>query len=93
MKISQTPRLSKTRLEKLRDSFLTAVQKSASTCARTPPQKLKALHKDTTELANTLESKYLIRRRDIRLRQILILDQTVDYGSHEGEVYLTTCDV
>jgi hypothetical protein len=42
----------------------------------------------TTELVDTLESTYLIRRRDIQLRRNLILHQAVDYGVLEGEVNL-----
>jgi len=43
---------------------------------------------NTTELANTLEFTYLIRRRDIQLRLTLILHQTVDYGDLASEVFL-----
>jgi len=42
----------------------------------------------TTELADTLEFTYLIRRHDIQLRRNLILHQTVDYGDLASEVYL-----
>jgi hypothetical protein len=38
---------------------------------------------NTTELVNTLQSTYLIRRCDIQLRRNLVLHQTVDYGGLE----------